>query len=152
MLLWYLVPFNVHWCPLLPKMKIFLSNMVPFKVFPACLFNTFVIVCCNFTIPCWHSYFFYCSCVILHHPWCFLGVLNYHWPSLGHPWTTMAHWFEFLLRTFRFKMFGRYVPFWDVLSKPWLNKPTFEQSQWFKGFKTLDLLGLFGLKIKFKFF
>jgi hypothetical protein len=49
-------------------------------------------------------------------------------------------------------MFGRYVPFWDVLSKPWPNKPTFEQSQWFKGFKTLDLLGLFGLKIKFKIF
>jgi hypothetical protein len=43
-------------------------------------------------------------------------------------------------------MFGRYVPSWDVLSRPWPNKPTFEQSQWFKGLNTLDLLDLFGLK------
>ncbi len=49
-------------------------------------------------------------------------------------------------------MFGRYVPSWDVLSRPWPNKPTFEQSQWFKGLKTLDLLDLFGFKNLVQFF
>ncbi len=146
MLLWNLLTSMSIGAPLLPEMKIFLSNMVPFKVFLTCLLNTLVVVCCNFTIPCWHSNFlllFFCR---LHYLWCFSGAINYHQPSLGHPWTKMPHWFEFLLKTFRFKMFGRYVPSWDVLSRPWPNKPTFEQSQWFKGLNTLDLLDLFGLK------
>jgi hypothetical protein len=50
-------------CPLLLEKKMFVSNMV-LLVFWMSLFDTHVIICCHFVIPCQHSHLF----IVLHLP------------------------------------------------------------------------------------